>query len=390
MSSKPVRADASGSNQVTREATLPSYRAKPLDIWLKPDEMDRVSKEAQRKLTTGLIISVTIFMLIIYGLIPALKFLPAASFLKELMLLWIIAGPVAICLVADLTDTKRSYARCQWLTNKGWWLGPLNVLLLPMVTAQLKAIREAELGNHIEAQTTLANYFWSRKFGKFLDPAIETTMANIYARGYNFDEAEKLIAARYNSTRSLWGSQFTKAVTTTNMGWIRALQGDYKESLTYSEHALEYVNGLLPGFNTKALKIEVLINIGRALTRLGRYEEAETRLDQAWELASKIDKRVRLNKGEVQLGLAELRMVQNRWDEALLYSQTATECYMNEVGPGLSNRDYAMRLNVIILRQLGREADAHALEMQADFDDAEMVEMNEAQMHSIRMHLLKG
>jgi tetratricopeptide (TPR) repeat protein len=380
----------SSNEQIARSAVLPHYRSKTLDIWLKPDQMDRVCKEAHKALTINLLIATGIFIFAVYGAMPLIKFLPFGWLLKDLIAVWLLAGPVAICAVADMADTKKSYRRCQMLTNLGWWLGPLNVLVMPMVTAQLKAIRCAELGNHVEAQTTLAKVFWSDKYQRFIDPAIQTTMANVYARGSNFDAAEKLVAARYDSTRGRWASRFTKAITTTNMGWIRALQGDYKGSLSYSEHALEFVTGMLPTPNTKALKVEILINIGRALTRLDRYEEAEKRLDQAWDLASRLDKRARLNKGEIQLGMAELRVMQNRWDEALLYSQSATECYMNEVGPGLSNRDFAMRLNVLILRQLGREAEAHKMEMQAEFDDAEMAETNEAQMHAIKLQLLKG
>lgn len=379
-------------NKIARPATLPPYRTKEYDIWLSPEELDQVSKEAWKKQRSPMLLYCVICFLVIYGAIPALKAVVFGSILKQLLALWLAAGPLAVFAISDVTDTRKCFKRCQLLEKLGWWLGPFNVAVLPLLSAQLKAVRYAELGEHVEAQKALATVFWSNRSHGFTDSAIETTMANIYARGNNFDAAEKLVTQRYEAANKNWFSaHFTKALTATNMGWICALQGNYRDSLTYSEQALAYVEQVPFGGRTvKALKVEILINLGRTLVRVGRYEEAEQRLDQAWALASQLDRRARLNKAETQLGYAELRMMQNRPDEALLYAQSSTECYLNEVGPGVYNRDYALRIHALILHELGREADAQKLEMQADFDAHHMAESNEARLADMRLQLLRG
>lgn len=379
-------------NKIARPATLPPYRTKEYAIWLSPEEMDQVAREAWKKQAAPMALYCAIGFIALYAAAPVLKAAVIGSLLKQLAALWLASGPLAVFAIADVTDIRTCFKRSQFLEKLGWWLGPFNVAIMPVLSAQIKAVQYAELGEHVEAQKTLATVFWNSHSHTFTDPLIETTMANIYARGNNFDAAEKLVARRYEAANKNWFSaHFTKALTATNMGWICTLQGNFRDSLRYSEQALAYVEQVPFGGKTgKALKVEILINLGRTLVRVGRYEEAEQRLDQAWELASRLDRRARLNKAETQLGYAELRMMQNRPDEALLHAQSSTECYMNEVGPGVYNRDYALRIHALILHELGREADAQKLEMQAEFDAHHMSESNEARLAEMRLHLLRG
>jgi tetratricopeptide (TPR) repeat protein len=165
------------------------------------------------------------------------------------------------------------------------------------------------------------------------------------------------------------GDKSLLAIAATNLGFAYLLLDEAELSKQYSEEAL----ALCPAKKVE-LKTNVLINLARANLRLGSLVEAEEQLAIVLQLTDSRHKYMGQVVGELQLGYAKLRLLQDRLEEALLYATSATEFYQS-TGNGEALRQYALIIHARILNRLGR--DQESIEVTKKFNEDQLLLQDE-------------
>ncbi len=244
------------------------------------------------------------------------------------------------------------------------WVADIGLL-------QLKVEALARDGQLVESQIAYAQ--WTKN--KQLEIVSKTTLANMLANAGRFDSAAVLFRERYERSKTSRESTYVQLIVTANMGWITLLTQQLEESKTYSEEALalERKEKLVKSVE---MQVNILTNLARANVQLGNLAEAEKQLDEAFEVMGK-KRPGSLNQsiGEIQLGFAELRFLQNRFEEALLHTQSANE-FFRSVGRGNALRQYSLQLQICILECLGRNEEARAFKSTVEAEELLLSDSN--------------
>lgn len=165
-----------------------------------------------------------------------------------------------------------------------------------------------------------------------------------------------------------------------SLGHVLLLKGDAKASLAYCQEAIK-----LSTRNWRASTLFALLNSARAHTRLNNLEESDRLLEEVFPQAS--DDGSAVDSGDVNVALAELRLMQNRLEEAELYALNAYEFYRCRLGEGSPMRVYTQRLLALVLKHRGRDKESSELFLSADISEQLLIETNESLADAYRIAL---
>jgi tetratricopeptide (TPR) repeat protein len=384
-------------NQVTVQSLPDPSAIEKAEIWLDEHELQafrraRKVQEAHAFLPLLVFIPVLAIDLLCGGMMQAtwLRFMMFTSFwwYVSCFVVPLLFGYTAFSLieagdpsgalrVCDTSD--RVMRRC---------FGPLAVFYQSFFVDHVRAIAFAMRGRIVDSQVMLAQWIYARE-GLMDDGLMQTTFGALYGYVGRVDLAEKIYTTRYENSRKRFTSKMSQGVAAANMGWVRFLLGDYAESKRYSNEALSYC-GKGNNADWVWVKISIWTNLGRACVRLGELEEAERHIRNAWKLLLAQTKHPGIRTAEINLAFAELRFVQGRLDEALLFVNSSTECYVATLAAGNSSVVYAMRVKAQILQAMGQESESQKIVAQAELDEHALREDNEARLDELRMKLLCG
>jgi tetratricopeptide (TPR) repeat protein len=299
----------------------------------------------------------------------------------------LICGYRAFSLL-EAGDPKRALKVAEASAVAVRYLGPMAAIYHSFFLEQVRAIAFAMQGRIVDAQVMLVQWVYCPE--KMLsDSLMQTTFGALYSYVGRVDLAEKIYSARYEASKSKFTSKNAKAVAAANMGWARFLTRDYESSKELSYEALSYVSKLNQD-EWVWIKIGVWTNLARTCIRLDQISEAEKLVSDAWDLFAQQTRHPGIRAGEINLTFAELRFVQGRFEEALLYANSATECYQSSLAPGNASVVYAMRLKAEILRALGNIEESDYIIAQSEIDEHTLREDNENRLDDLRMQLLSG
>jgi nephrocystin-3 len=137
-----------------------------------------------------------------------------------------------------------------------------------------------------------------------------------------------------------------------NLALLLQSKGDYKAAETFVRRALAIAENNFGSEHEKFLAS--LSNLGDVLRRAGRYGDAEKELARAVELAEKLD-----FAGPFFL-LAELRIDQKRYEEAVELLKRCLEIRRRKLNPSEAIGEAVQKLSEVY-RLMGREADAEEI-----------------------------
>ncbi len=288
----------------------------------------------------------------------------------------------AIMLVAQLAIQEFEsghYRQAARLCNFGLLLGRASGhnWFAQMLLDQVQAGVYAREGKIVEAQLTYARWPLSR-----YRSLADTTLATLMSRGLCLERAAEIHLRRYEQVKPE-ETGVTKAIVACNVGFAYMMLNRPKIAKNYLDEAKSFC-----GNSSFELKVNILVNIARNNIQLGLLDEAETQLS---ELQRTIESRKRYMGqvvGELQVGFAELRYLQNQLEEALLHATSAME-FFNTVGVGDPLWHYVLVLQIKIQQELGQDADGlKALENFAS-EQAAIDSHNEAIFEQVQ-HILNS
>lgn len=291
-----------------------------------------------------------------WGLIAFLALLVTANFIPlgfavvpfSLALVGCVVTNLLLATLAIQESEEGRYRRSLRLANLGLLLGKItgNLWFSEVIFEQIRAIVFARQGRVVEAQLAYARWPLSnhRSFA-------DTTLANLMCRGLHFGAAAEIYQRRYEEAQKK-ESRLIKAIVANNLGFSYLLLGKPLIADRYLKEANEKCHSKNFG-----LRVNILTNMGRTDIQLGNLDAAEERLATVLKLIETRHQYMGQVVGETQLGMAELRYLQNRLDEALLHIKSSTE-YYHSVGVGDPLRHYVIMLHSQILKELGRDEEA--------------------------------
>lgn len=302
--------------------------------------------------------------------------------------LWTVAFVLVAVLLAIMLITilaiheveSGHYRLAEKLCNFGLMLGKFsgNNWFAQMQLDQVKAGLYARQGKIVEAQLTYALWPLSKN-----NSMADTTLACLMSRGQCLERAAEIHLRRYEHVKSK-GDRIVKAIVASNLGFANMMLSRPKIAKTYLDEA----KALCRNSNFE-LKVNVLTNIARNNIQLGLLDDAEMQLSEVQKLIESRRRYMGQVVGEVQIGYAELRYLQNRLEEALLHVTSARE-YFQDLGAGDPLRHYALTLHVKILEQMGHRAEAQETLEKFEAEQAALDFHNEAIFEHVLQVLSTG
>lgn len=278
-------------------------------------------------------------------------------------------------------DYQTVIKMCRKTRELRW--APFNEVFYSMLLARLDVHAHTYLGQAVEAQQILRLHSsdWS-------DAQRMTRMAEIYLVTGNIVRAEALYTTVYNIVQSSGTATYIeKTLACTNMASVMLAKNDGVTALKYAETALSLL-GIESDATTRTLLVHTLRVKARALIRLNREDEGDQMLETAKQTSERLKERAGvtwcLSEAELQLAYAELRLQQNRLQEALLHAQCAIDLYGSKTHPGHSMSVYAHRLLATILCRLNREPESMEVLSKSEMGQNKLIEDNEARVSMIR------
>lgn len=314
-------------------------------------------------------------MILIRAVAGASIFWPVA-----LALIAVLLAIMLITLLAIHEVESGHYRLAEKLCNFGLMLGRIsgNNWFAQMQLDQVKAVLLARQGKIVEAQLTYALWPLSK-----ISSMSDTTLANLMGRGQCLERAAEIHLRRYEYVKSN-GDLIAKAIVASNVGFANMMLSRPEIAKTYLEEA----KALCRNLNFE-LKVNVLTNIARNNIQLGLLDDAEMQLSEVQKLIESRRRYMGQVVGEVQIGFAELRYLQNRLEEALLHLTSARE-YFQDLGAGDPLRHYALTLHVKILEQMGRQAEAQETLEKFESEQCALDSHNEAIFEHVQQALSTG
>lgn len=260
-------------------------------------------------------------------------------------------------------DKAAKYAR---MVERLEWLNPVNVLYTDLAML-VQLTTQTLFGQLVDSQV-----LWQRRIVNMQE------LDDFFMR--EIKSCAGVLTESKNNSGTKRASLADKVVAAVNSGYELLLCGEFEKSLLRSREALE----LIGKRNFRSSKRNACINAARAAIRLGLSEESENLLCRATDLSASAD-----DAAEVHLGYAELRLYENRLEEALLYGESACDWYATCKwrSAGERERVYSRRLLASIREAMGDQLKANELRLRADFDEQLLIEDNEAELWKVRKAL---
>lgn len=393
--SEPLREAAVSSSSSSSSSTsciLPAVmHNENADFWLNDEEIQEIGKFARRERMIGGIIG--LMVLAVWWFLPI-----TVEPLHHILLLYLMAGlliPSIGSYIAFGHSNARQLSRsrrCSQITRAiSRYFVPFGPELASLCFGQIDAIVGSYQGRFVDGQVSLAE---SQACSKLLmhsgGLALSITQANLYARAGRFDLAEPKYQKCVELANKWTIKPFTRATAQNNLGWNYMLAGQSELAKKPLEEAARLLKSIItPDSRTERLSLTIDINLARTMVRLGEYDDAERLLEATFNKITRRFKHVEALLTETQIGLAELRICQNRFEEAQMHIESAVEGYKAISGSGTAESRHARQLKVLILKALGRDEESERLKLECEIEVDVMNSENLARMQQVRSVLTK-